>query len=126
MAPVKRKLTNKSLAEKCKALKDLENGLSNKDVATKYGVPRNTVLTWVKNKHKLTASLEKKGMNSSRKNTRCGNYEKVDKAIYNWFVGKRSQKIPIDGIIIKEKALEFAKALGISVPWVCKNRDLSE
>ena len=51
-------------------------------------------------------------MNSSRKNTRCGNYEKVDKAIYNWFVGKRSQKIPIDGIIIKEKALELAKALG--------------
>ena len=89
-------------------------------------VSHETVSTYVKNKHKLTASLEKKGMNSSRKNTRCGNYEKVDKAIYNWFVGKRSQKIPIDGIIIKEKALEFAKALGISVPWVCKNRDLSE
>ena len=54
-------------------------------------------------------------MNSSRKNTRCGNYEKVDKAIYNWFVGKRSQKIPIDGIIIKEKALELAK------DWVLQN-----
>ena len=53
-------------------------------------------------------------MNSSRKNTRYGNYEKVDKAIYNWFVGKRSQKIPIDGIIIKEKVLEFAKALGVT------------
>ena len=108
MAPV-----SKSLAEKCKALKDLENGLSNKDVATKYGVPRNTVLTWVKNKHKLTASLEKKGMNSSRKNTRCGNYEKVDKAIYNWFVGKRSQKIPKYGVI-KEETLEFAEALGVT------------
>ena len=77
MAPIKRKLTNESLAEKCKALKDLENGLSNKDVATKYGVPRNTVSTWFKNKHKLTASLEKKGMNSSQKNMRCGNYKKI-------------------------------------------------
>ena len=48
MAPVKRKLTNKSLAEKCKTLKDLKNGLSNKDVATKYGVPRNLVSTWVR------------------------------------------------------------------------------
>ena len=55
MAFVKRKLTNKSLAEKCKALKDLENGMSNKDVAAKYGVPRNTVSTWVKSKHKLRA-----------------------------------------------------------------------
>ena len=41
-------------------------------------------------------------MNSSRKNTRCGNYEKVDKAIYNWFVRKRSQKLSIDGIIRSE------------------------
>ena len=73
MVPVQRKLTNKSLAEKCKALKDLENGMSNKDIAAKYGVQRNTVLTWVNNKHILTASLEKKGMNTSRKNTRCEN-----------------------------------------------------
>ena len=64
--------------------------------------------------HKLTGSLEKKGMNSSQKNTRCGNHEKVDKVIYYWFVGKRSPKIPIDGIIIKEKALEFARALGVT------------
>ena len=62
----------------------------------------------------INSFVGKKGMNSSRKNTRYGNYEKVDKAIYNWFVGKRSQKIPIDGIIIKEKALEFAKALGVT------------
>ena len=54
MPPVKRKLTNKSFFEKCKALKDLENGMSHKDVAAKYGVPRNLVSTWVKSKHKLT------------------------------------------------------------------------
>ena len=33
MLPVKQKLANKSLAEKCKVLKDLENGKSNRDVA---------------------------------------------------------------------------------------------
>ena len=64
MAPVKQKLTNMLLAEKFKALKDLENGMSNKDVAAKYDVPQNTVSTWLKSKHKLTASLEKKGMNT--------------------------------------------------------------
>ena len=34
--------------------------------------------------------------------------------IYNWSVGKRSQKIPIDGIILREKALEFARALSVT------------
>ena len=58
MAPVKRELTNKSLAEKCKTSKDLENRISNKAVAAKYGVPRNTVSTWVKSKRKLAVSLE--------------------------------------------------------------------
>ena len=52
-------------------------------------------------------------MSSSRKSTRCGSYEEIDKAVFQWFVGKKSQKVPIDGIIFKEKALEFAKTLGI-------------
>ena len=39
MSSVKQKLNIKSLGEKCEALRDLEKGLSNKDVAEKYGVP---------------------------------------------------------------------------------------
>ena len=93
-------------------MKDLENGLSKKDVATKYGVPRNTVSTWVKNKQKLKASLEKMGMNSSRKNKRCGNFEKVDKAVYNWFIGKRSEKIPIRPDHNKRESFGIRKSIG--------------
>ena len=75
--------------------------------------PKNTLSTWVKNKHKLATSLEKKGMSSSRKSTRCGSYDQIDKAVFHVFVGKRNQKVPIDGIILKEKDLEFAKTLGV-------------
>ena len=67
----------------------------------------------MKNKHKLTTSLEKKRMSSSRKNTGCGSYHQIDKAVFHRFVGKRSQKVLIDEIILKEKAAEFAKTLGI-------------
>ena len=35
---VKRKRNVKSLGEKCQALKGLEGGLSNKEIAKKYGV----------------------------------------------------------------------------------------
>ena len=43
MSSVKRQLSVKSLGEKWQALRQLEKGLSNKDVAEKYGVPKNTI-----------------------------------------------------------------------------------
>ena len=56
-APIK--YTRKTLCEKCQALKDLEKGESNKDVAATYNVPENTISTWVKNKEKLFDALKK-------------------------------------------------------------------
>ena len=50
-------------------------------------------------------------MSSSRKSTRCGSYEQIDKAVFHWSIGKKGQKVPTDVIILKEKALEFAKTL---------------
>ena len=61
--PIKRRLANKYLAEKYKGWKDLENGLSNKDINTKYGVPRNTV-SW-KKQIQINSFVGKKRMNSS-------------------------------------------------------------
>ena len=55
---VKGKLSVKSLDEKCQSLRDLEKGLSNKDVPEKYDLPRNTISTWVQNKSKYFAALE--------------------------------------------------------------------
>ena len=71
-------------------MKDLENELSNKGVAAKYDVPWNTISTWVKNKQKLTASLEKR--NSSRQNTRCWNFGKVDKAKFTTGLSEKEAK----------------------------------
>ena len=67
----------------------------------------------MRNNFKLKTSLEKKGTSSSRKSTRCRSCDQTNKAVFHWFVGKRSQKDPTDGIILKEKALEFEKTLGI-------------
>ena len=49
----KRKYTRKALREKYQALKDLEKGEGSKNLAAKDNVPKNTLLTWVKNKEKL-------------------------------------------------------------------------
>ena len=70
----KRKHVHKTLQEKCHALKDIEKGLPNRDVATKYGVPKNTISTWIKNKDKILSSLEK-GQNVKRQKIHAGAHE---------------------------------------------------
>ena len=107
---VKRKLNTKRLGEKCNALKDLESGMSNKEVAEKYDVPKNTISTWLKNKNKYRADSDKSS--NKRKKLRESDYERVDKVVFKWFLAQRSQNVPIDGVFVKEKALQYAKELG--------------
>ena len=45
--------SNKSYKIKYKALKELEKGTPHKDVASLFGVPKNTLSTWKKNKDKI-------------------------------------------------------------------------
>ena len=107
-----RKYVHKTLREKCQSLKDLEKGLSNKDVAAKYGVPNNTLSTWVKSKEKLFAALEK-GNNVKRQKLRTGDHETLDTAVFKCFLSLRSQNVPLSGAIFQEKASQYAKGLSI-------------
>ena len=107
----KRKFTVKTLNEKFRALKDIEKGLSNKDASLKYGVSPNTISTWIKNKEKYLKALEN-NCSSKRQKLRESNFEKLDNVVFRWFLSKRSQSIPIDVNLIKEKAIAYAKELG--------------
>ena len=108
---LKRKLSVKTLNEKCKALKDIEKGLSNKDASRKYGVPPNAISTWIKNKGKYFKALED-NCSSKKRKLRESDFEKLDNVVFRWFLSKRSQHIPIDGNLIKGKAITYAKELG--------------
>ena len=90
----KHKYDQKTLHEKCQALKDLEKGMNNKDVAAKYGVPKNTLSTWAKNKEKLLDPL-KKGRNIKQQKFRTSNFEMVGKTIFSWFLSMPSQNVPL-------------------------------
>ena len=90
----KRKLSLKTVHEKYSAIKEVESGKLMKDVATKYGVPHNTLSTWMKNKNNIIGqfeSLSSGGSAGVKKKFRVGDHEAVDKALYKWVVGKRSQ-----------------------------------
>jgi len=49
----KRKHNEVTLKVKYEALRDLEEGMSNKDASIKYSVPSSTLSTWKNNKEKI-------------------------------------------------------------------------
>ena len=108
MLAVKRKLENTKLIQKCQIIRQIEKGMTNKEASETFGVPKNTISTWMKNKDKLFEGLEQSS-SDAKKMRRC-DYEQVDKAVFKWFSLQRSQNVLIDGPILKEKALQFAKS----------------
>ena len=85
MAPVaaaKRRAENKSYKIKYKALKKLEKGTAHKDVASLFGVPKNTLSTWKKNKDKI---FEKYNSGLISKRVKPEKYEELKKAVHKWF-----------------------------------------
>ena len=56
--PTKHKLNKKTLKEKCDILARIEKGMTNKEVADKLCVPKNTISTWNKNKEIFFQALE--------------------------------------------------------------------
>ena len=109
---LKRKITTKSLEEKYKALKDIESGIAEKKVATKYKIPLNTLFTWVKSKEKISAALENVKSPKTMKRKGAG-FDTLDKAIYKWFINAREQNVPVSGTLLKKKAIRFARELQI-------------
>ena len=108
MSAVKRKLKNTKLIQKCQIIRQIEKGMTNKEASEKFSVPKNTISTWMKNKDKLFEGLQQSS-SDAKKMRRC-DYEQVDKAVFKWFSLQRSQNIPIDGPILKEEGLQFAKS----------------
>ncbi|XP_054708071.1 tigger transposable element-derived protein 4-like [Uloborus diversus] len=99
-------------------------GIKKKDVAAKYGIPANSVSTILKNKDSILSKAGEVG-NSNAKRVRLCVYDNVDQAVLKWIHSVRDQNLPLSGSLIKEKALQFANALGYSelqasVGWLDK------
>ncbi|XP_057316836.1 major centromere autoantigen B-like [Hydractinia symbiolongicarpus] len=101
---------NKSCKIRYSAIKELEKGTAPKDVAKAFNIPSSTLSTWKKNK-KIIFKQFNKGLISKR--SKAEKFEDVNKSVHKWLLVVRSENIPISGVILKEKALEFAEELGV-------------
>jgi hypothetical protein len=109
--PPKRVIKTLSIQDKFNLIKDVDSGFKKKDIAIKYGVPKSTVSTILKNKEKVIKAIEEGTVSQNCKKLKKGTFENVDRAVVDWFKATRSQNILVSGALIKEKVLELAGRL---------------
>ena len=110
----KRKLNTKSVKDKYNALKEVEDGKTKSRVAAKYGIPKYTLSTWLKNKDNVFEAPEK-GKNSKRQRLREGTFANLDQAMFKWLLVVQSRDVAISALVFKTKATEFAEWLARSL-----------
>ena len=108
---IKRKLNTKSIKDKYNALKEVEDGKTKSQVAAKYGIPKNTLSTWQKNKDKIFEATKKS--NSRRQRLRQGTFANLDQAMFKWLLVIQSRDVAVSALVFKTKATEFAKKMNV-------------
>lgn len=110
----KKRRGSKSILEKYKILKEVEQGTSCSAIARKYGIAKQTLSNWIKDKYKIFATVDANNTTAvKRKRFRQSPHHNVDQACYKWLLCARHKNIPISGNILKTKAIFFAKELGV-------------
>ncbi|GBO32158.1 hypothetical protein AVEN_159641-1, partial [Araneus ventricosus] len=88
-------------------LHQMDKGVKKKDIALKFGIPRNSLSTIIKNRDKIQ---NYDSSNFCSKSLKTCVYEDVDEVL-KWIHTMPDKNVPIAWPFIIEKALQFAKAL---------------
>ena len=118
-------MSEKSVGKKrCRRVVTLENKLeivsqlkkvkSQRFVSSLFDIPKSTVADVWKAREKIERH-DSASDNPSFAKMRCivkeANFEKLDKAVYTWFIQQRSKGAPVSGPLLQEKALQMFKIL---------------
>lgn len=125
------KRTVLTIQDKLKLLEKLENGATTSSVCKEYGIARQTVSDLKKKKGEIIKFSKKFNIGDGRKclkRMKTPTHEKLDKAIFTWYVQQQSLGIDLKGIDIQAAAERFAFQFGIdgfkaSNGWLCKFRN---
>ena len=109
----KRKCNTKSIKDGHAALKEVEEGSPKSQVAMKYGIPKNTQSTWIKNKEKIFESRKTQGSKSKRRRFKQGAFANLDYLIFKWFLTVRSRNVVVSAPILKTKAKKLVEKINI-------------
>ncbi|XP_071035288.1 major centromere autoantigen B-like [Parasteatoda tepidariorum] len=109
----KRKLKTLNLEDKINLINDVDRNpnMKMKDIALKYGIPPNTLSTILKERENILKRYE--STNPLSKRMKMCAFPQVESALLKWFQQYRNREnaIPISGVLLREKAIDFAKLL---------------
>ena len=83
VAGCKRKLKTRTITEKYKILKEVEKGESSASISRKYGIPKQTLSGWFKEK-KMYSEVKKNKTSKKRVRMQLSPHDDLDKACYMW------------------------------------------
>ena len=112
-----RKLVTLSLKRKIEMIDCVERG-GKKDIASDFGIAPSSVSTVVRDKDRYRKLFYEGHTDVSKKRARPAKHEDVEEALLRWFMGARSENVPLSGPILISKAEDLAKELG-KCDWSC-------
>jgi transposase-like protein len=108
------KIKNYTTVEKLKIIERVKNGKSKASLFCEHGVPEGTIRSWMKEENKLRSLVDsiEDGIGLQKKKTRLHGHSEVDKCLCKWFLQKHSERVLINGVILKAQAVKFSRLLG--------------
>ncbi|GJQ86962.1 hypothetical protein Trydic_g5176 [Trypoxylus dichotomus] len=104
-----------TLGEKLKVIEEYNEGkCSVRQMVKKYEVGRSQMYTILKNQNKILEEFAKGRSTRLKRLRRTTANEKVNRAIYDWYVNERERGTFITGVMLQNEALLLAKTLGMN------------
>lgn len=100
-----------SLNDKLKLINDYNKGARVFELSEKYKLKASTVSTIIKYKENFIKRAEKFNNLTKRKSIKNGEFPRMERKLYYWFVRQRKLHIPISGAILQHQAKKIHKKL---------------
>ncbi len=108
MASTKKNVKVFHQKKKLKIISDVENKIDYEEIVKNYNLKNKSNINRIlekKEKYKEIACKMNKSKVKSFNRDRESNYESLDKTLFLWVKAKRLQKAPINGLILRNKAI---------------------
>jgi len=96
-------------------LVEIEKGTLPKiKIAKKFGTPKSTLLTIIKNKDKIDEAVALSSTNCAKR-LQKPMLDDVEQELLKWFKKARDSKIPLSGALVREKAMKICISNGVGL-----------